>query len=260
MRVLVTFAVDTEFAPWRKLRKFQPVRVTPTGSANTTEIWETLVGDTAVSVYLTGIAGKFPREAMLFRESFYEKKSDFAISSGLAGALNPAYVPGDVLAASMTGTKDDSRDFPADAGLLRHAAAQSARIIRRLLTADRIIGHKEEKRLLSKDADAVDMESALLMKGFAEIQLPAIAIRAVSDGQAEDMPIDFARCITSDGKVRSPQLIMELASHPSSIPSLIRFGRQSKRAAANLAAFLDGFISSLPEHVSNSRIHEVAVP
>jgi len=257
MRILVTFAVEAEFAPWRKLREFRAIRVTPQRDSGPTEIWETSVGSVSVSVYLTGIGGRLPHDAMLFREAFYEKKTDFAISSGLAGSLKPDCVPGNVLAVVQTSTAGGRDVSSADPALLRRAEAGGAVIVQRLLTVDRIVGKKEEKAQLSLVADAVDMESALLMKDFAQAQVPAITIRAVSDGHAEDMPIDFGRCITNEGKVRPPQLFMELASHPTSIPSLIRFGQQSKKAAANLVSFLDAFISSLPDSVASQRIHEV---
>ncbi len=259
MRVLVTFAVEAEFAPWRKLRKFRPVRVTPPNSQVSTEFWETVIGEIGACVCLTGIAGRLPLEAVSFREALYEKPADFAISSGLAGALKPENAPGDVFAAEKIGTIGSSTDLVANATLVQLAKNLGASTVSRLLTVDRIVRTKEEKALLSKDADAVDMESAVIMQGFSEMRIPAITIRAVSDGSAEDLPIDFSRCITSEGKVRSPQMIMELFSHPAAVPSLIRFGRQSKAAATRLAEFLDEFVSSMSQLVAKRPFHEVAV-
>src|SRR5260370_34313008 len=96
MRILVTFAVEAEFAPWRKLRKFDLMRLGPRGASEFTQLWETLIGDTCVSVYLTGIVHGLPREPMEMREIFLTAKPDLASSSRPAGALKQGLKPGDL--------------------------------------------------------------------------------------------------------------------------------------------------------------------
>ena len=243
MRILVTFAVEAEFAPWRKLRQFSPVpiRVVPRDSGPV-EIWEAYVGDVIVSVYLTGIAGRLPLEGMQMREAFFHDKPTFAISSGLAGALKPCLVVGEVFVARETWNANGLKTHSADDGLLSLAKTAGATVIQRLVSTDHIVRKKAEKTRLGELSDAVDMESAVILKDFDTIQLPAIAIRAVSDGFSEDLPIDFSRCITAEGKVRTPELLWEIASCPSAIPALVRFGKQSKKAADRLVSFLDRFI------------------
>jgi len=241
MRILVTFAVEAEFAPWRRLREFSPVRVVPRDSGPV-EMWEADVGDVAVSVYLTGIAGRFPLEGMQLRETLFRSKPDFAVSSGLAGSLRADLLVGSVFVACETCTTEGPYAHSADGGLLSIAKSSGACVVPRLLTVDHIVGSREEKAHLGKVGDAVDMESANILKDFEKIQLPAVAIRAVSDGCLEDMPVDFSRCITGKGNVRMPELLWQLASRPFAIPALVRFGRQSKQAASNLIAFLEQFI------------------
>lgn len=241
MRILVTFAVEAEFAPWRRLREFSPVRVVPRDSGPV-EIWEADVGDVVVSVYLTGIAGRLPLEGLQLREAFFRSKPNFAISSGLAGSLRSDLPIGTVFVAREACTSEGSSVHCADEGLLSLARSRGACVVQRLQTLDHVAGSKEEKAHLGKVSDAVDMESAFILKDFEKIQLPALAIRAVSDGCFEDMPVDFSRCITVKGDVRIPELLWQLASRPSAIPALVRFARQSKRAANTLIAFLDQFI------------------
>jgi len=60
---------------------------------------------------------------MLFREAFYEKKTDFAISSGLAGSLEAGLRPGNVLAVVQTSTAGGRDVSSADPALLRRAEA-----------------------------------------------------------------------------------------------------------------------------------------
>ena len=86
MKILVTFALENEFAPWRKMRRFQRVSVD-----DLDQTYEVKVGSANVRVVLTG-AGRFARPAML--GAAFDYAPDICIASGLAGALKPAYRPG----------------------------------------------------------------------------------------------------------------------------------------------------------------------
>ena len=123
-----------------------------------------------------------------------------------------------------------------------------------LVTADHIVG-AGEKKLLGEFADAVDMESHRIMQEFASANLPAATIRAISDEPDEDLPIDFAECLTPEGKVKPLPLLRQLLRAPARIPQLIRFGARSKQAAAALARFLDSFVKDLsPQAIKDSGV------
>jgi hypothetical protein len=82
------------------------------------------------------------------------------------------------------------------------------------------------------------MESAGVAEVAARRGLPFAAIRAISDGFDEDLPLDFTRCANRDGQIRSAAVVLELLRHPSALPGLLRLGRNSRVAAERLAAFL----------------------
>ena len=94
MKILVTFALENEFAPWRKMRRFRRASVD-----NLDQMYEAEVGSADVRVVLTG-AGRFAAQRSLGRAFDYEP--DMCIACGLAGALKPDYRPGAVLAARAT--------------------------------------------------------------------------------------------------------------------------------------------------------------
>jgi adenosylhomocysteine nucleosidase len=245
MRILVTFAVEAEFAPWRNLRKFQPLRVRPHGATENTDIWETLIGETVVSVYLTGIGHGIRRGAVEMRESFFTSKLDVAISSGLAGALKESLRPGDLIVPLKVRTLRNDLNADSDSLFRERAIQQGALPIETLITVDRIVTTAKEKARLAFFGEAVDMESARIMSHFVAAGAPVITVRAVSDSADEDLPIDFDRCLTPQGGIKPMSLVNAIVRRPSKLPNLVRFGRQSNQAAQRLAGFLDDFIAAL---------------
>lgn len=246
MRILVTFAVEAEFAPWRTLREFHKVRVSAEHWSGGVEVFETTIDSNIVWVSLTGMGIKCfgLHEDM----SFQSAKVDAVISSGLAGALKSTYSVGDIVAAKRVGTTRDASGIPGNAGLLETAQRCGAKLAEALLTSNHIVETAEEKKNLSLFADVVDMESFHVMYAFRNQNLPCLTIRAISDGSDEDLPINFSKAVRNDGSLRVGALIGELAKRPAKIPDLVRFGQQSRNAAQKLATFLDGFVETLTSH------------
>src|SRR5260370_750145 len=89
MNILVTFAVDAEFAPWRNRRKFRRL-------PGDWPRFEAQFGGARVRAVLTGMGEAHAREAA---RRMLPDRPDICISTGLAGALRSGYRPGDVLAA-----------------------------------------------------------------------------------------------------------------------------------------------------------------
>src|ERR1700679_1340568 len=93
MKILVTFALENEFAPWRAMREF---RASKWGDA---DAFRAQIGAAEVGVILTG-AG--PKQAHLETSKILGSDPDsinLCVSSGLPGALKLKYPVGEVLAA-----------------------------------------------------------------------------------------------------------------------------------------------------------------
>ena len=237
MRVLVTFAVEAEFRPWRKLRRFVETRHGPS------LIRSTQLGDLGVEVLLTGIGGK--SAWLQTAKRVWNGDIDICISSGLAGALRPEYRVGQVVAAKAVHRGAWSETTPADPALLRRAVEGGAQEVGSFYTASHVVVLAREKRELGKGSDVVEMESGEVLREAAAFGARVIAIRAISDGVDEDMPLDFNRVTTPSGGVSLARVVGEAARHFRSIPSLLRFGQQSKLAAETLAEFLDAYVETL---------------
>jgi adenosylhomocysteine nucleosidase len=257
MRVLVTFAVDAEFAPWRKLRKFQHTRFNEPHYSGGAEVHRAGIGSCEVLVYLTGMGIMcFPFEAAC---CFKDGGVDAVISSGLAGALQSHCQPLDIITPLRVGTLRDARGQGTSKCLTEALNRSGAAQVDTLLTSDHLVETHGEKARLAIFGDAVDMESFHVVRGFADLEIPVAVARAISDGSDEDLPLDFEKCLTPSGRVRSIPLAKQLAKNPGKLPDLIRFGRQSRAAAAKLATFLDQFIVQLkPEPVTQVAVEKEA--
>jgi nucleoside phosphorylase len=90
MTVTVTFAMDWEFAPWRRLRVFRRCADGPAPA------YDTEVGHVKLRIVLTGI-GRHAANAVA--ESMFQPRPDFFITSGTAGGLRADLRVADVVAA-----------------------------------------------------------------------------------------------------------------------------------------------------------------
>lgn len=237
MKILVTFALETEFAPWRKLAPFERI------SANQPEKkYHAQIGDARVRVALTG-AGRLA--AQRASNGIFGDVPDICIASGLAGALKSNYRPGDILAARAVAEIHGKKAIESDLGLVEAAADMGARIVERFAVSERVVSKAEEKRRLAEFGDAVEMESSYILAAAARQGIRSVAIRGVSDGVEADLPLDFERVLTPEGNVSVGSVVMQLAARPQRLPGLLRLARDSKSAAEALAIFLHAYVQSL---------------
>ena len=234
MVVAVTFALHAEFAPWRRLRSFKRCadgRV-PTYAAQT--------GDLRVRVILTGVG---PRAATAAAETVFHDRPDVCIASGLAGGLHETLRVAEVVASgSVRGHDQPSVDI--DPRLLALALSGGARSVA-LFSSPMIVVSAAEKRRMSEVADAVDMESAVILAESSRLAIPCIAIRAISDPSTVDLPIDINQTLTPLGRVSPARTIAALVRRPHAVWRLVRLGLDGRRAAMALGAFLDSYINQL---------------
>ena len=237
MRILVTFAVEAEFAPWRKLRRFSQSEI------GDIRAYSAQIPDGELIVLLTGVGGR--RAWAEATKVIWDGNVDVCISSGLAGALKEKHRPGDVLTAKEVHATNWGKVIPSDRALFHLAIACGAKLADAFYSVDRVLVRSSEKLELGAKADAVEMESGDIMLEAVAFGAQVIAIRAISDAVEEDLPVDFNRVMSESGAVSLTKVLSQVAAHPGSIPSLIRFGRQSRSAAKKLAIFLEAYIRNL---------------
>jgi nucleoside phosphorylase len=242
MKILVTFALETEFAPWRALREFRAVQW---GDA---EVYRAQIGAAEVVVLLTGAGPKQAHTGTAKVLGGDQESIHLCVSSGLAGALKPEYRIGQVLAARSVRTENELTDpssnpLQSSAPLVSFAAECGATMVEQFLSSVRVVGRAEEKRHLGERSDAVEMESFEVLLESAAYGIPAIAIRAISDSVDDDLPLDMNRIFTDEGQVSIPRVLGQVALHPTSVPELVRLGQNSTLAAEALGQFLDKYVT-----------------
>jgi adenosylhomocysteine nucleosidase len=250
MKVLVTFAVDAEFAPWRKLRQFSQ------SSVGDIRAYSAHITDGELIVLLTGVGGR--RAWAEATRMIWDDNVDVCISSGLAGSLKEKHRPGDVLAAKEVHATHWNKVIPSDSALLELATACGAKLADAFYSVDRVLVRSTEKLELGEKADAVEMESGDIMLEAVAFGAKVIAIRGISDAVDEDLPLDFNRAMSESGEVSLTKILSQAAVHPASIPALIRFGRQSRNAAEKLAIVLDAYVQRLASTHVRKQAKEVA--
>jgi len=244
VKILVTFAVDAEFAPWRKRYEFRAVRRNFVGQDSSTKLYRAESDGIQVDVLLTGI-GWSAASAASMADEIAKERPDICVSTGLAGALKPEYRNGDVLVAGRVVRSDTSNCLFTSVALRTAAAKLGAKAVEVFVTNGGIIGEARSKREMSAEGDAVEMESFHVLCEVKALRIPSLAVRAISDTVEQDLPLDFAKIVDRSGHVRWGKMVTELGLHPGKIRPLIRFAGESRRAAEKLADFLDKFLDEM---------------
>jgi nucleoside phosphorylase len=247
MRILVTFAVGAEFAPWRERHDFAATQLLDLTA------YRAKIADLSVLALLTGMGAKRAGSAtlgiqMIATES--EQFFDVCISTGLGGALKPEISVGEVVVARevcSAGVREDlgRTSISCDTKLVALATKSGAREVRTFFQADHIVICATEKAKLAGFADVVEMESFDVVSECSAWGTRALAVRAISDASENDLPLDLNRAVTKDGGVSLSRIVGQALLRPDKIPGLVHFGRQSRQAAESLADFLDAFINEL---------------
>jgi adenosylhomocysteine nucleosidase len=239
MKILVTFAVRAEFAPWQRRRNFLRL-------PGDLPVFEAAFGGARVRAILTGMGQDHALEAAK-RSLTY--KPDICISTGLAGSLRSGYRPGDILAARLVSEVGEPVAVASHPELLSTAVDCGARQIERLATSRTLVSHAEQKRQLGSQAEAVDMESYTILAEAARCGVPAVAIRAISDTAEFDMPYDFERARDAKGQIRVMAVVSQVLQKPSGLPELVKLAHDSRFASRRLAEFLDAFVGTMADRL-----------
>jgi adenosylhomocysteine nucleosidase len=236
MRILVTFAVEAEFAPWRKLRNLEPIKLF------NVRAFRAQIGSAKVDFVVTGMGVE---NASRVTGAVLEEPYQVCVVSGFAGALKEVHKVGHILVADAVQELGKSKTLACSRNLVHAAENDGATRVKLFLTADHVVRTAEEKRRLAPFADAVEMESFGVLSAAAERKRSAVAIRVVSDDVRNDMPVIVDTAVDEEGRVKIAGVVRHVVRHPLQLPALIRLGRDSKTAAEALAHFLEAFIKKL---------------
>ena len=168
------------------------------------------------------IGGGTPEGAAIAAETLVAQGVVGLVSFGLAGGLDPARRPGDILipAAIRLGTVD----FPT-ADLLGSAAGI-------MLAGDKIVSTAAEKRRLfeTTGAAAIDLESGAVALTARRHKLPFAVLRAICDPAERDLPPAALAALDQQGAIGLWRVLVSIAAEPGQLPDLIALARDAARA------------------------------
>jgi adenosylhomocysteine nucleosidase len=200
-RVLVCFALAGEARPFRaKLRLYR-----------------------RPSVITTGMGQRNARQAI--RDALIADKPAWVLSCGLAGGLNPALEWGAIV-------YDADDGFPLTPALQKVGAKPV-----RFHCSAQVVATAQAKGELWRlhQADAVDMESAVIRQECQSRQIPSATVRVISDVAEEDLPLDFNQYVDAQSRPRYAKILGAVLKRPALIGGLLRFQRRAQAAAGLLA-------------------------
>jgi adenosylhomocysteine nucleosidase len=160
------------------------------------------------------------------------------ISFGLAGGLDPALSPGDLLIADeiVAGTKS-WRANPDFSATLQSKLSANEKILRgRFAGADAVVMTPQSKTTLrnATNASVVDTETHIVAEFAERAKLPWGALRAVCDPASRALPPLATQGLKPDGGIDFAATLKSLARDPLQIPALIRTGIDTAIAVSAL--------------------------
>ncbi len=236
MKVLVTFAVEAEFAPWRRLRNMREIKI------GAISAYQTEIGRAQVDFVITGMGME---DSYRVSDAVLDQPFQFCITAGFAGALSDKHSVGDILVAEAVQELGKSETLLCSRNLVYAARDDGAKLVKMFLTSSQVVSTAAAKKRLAPFADAVEMESFAIVSAARRHRKAVVAIRVISDSVLHDVPAGVNAMVDEKGRVSIGGVVRYVARHPLHLPALIRLGRNSRTAAEALAHYLEAFIKKL---------------
>jgi hopanoid-associated phosphorylase len=158
------------------------------------------------------------------------------LSFGIAGGLDPALRPGDLIVG--TGVVVGDHTLPCDAAWAErlHAAVPGAKPGAIYGAANAVTFPAEKDSLFRRTrAVAVDLESAGMALACAEAGRPCAVLRAIADPASRAIPPSALKGLTPMGRIDSLPVLRSLLANLGEAGGLMRLGMETRTALGSLA-------------------------
>jgi adenosylhomocysteine nucleosidase len=185
--------------------------------------------------------------AAVLGEVYAERLLVVGVSGGLSESLEPgALVVGrSVIRIGGTSQAPDE-DWLAAATKVGDACSAD------LLTASEILCTPSAKSealagLNVEGPVAVDLETASYAEVAESRNVPWLAVRAISDGAREELPLDFNRFRDEEGRIDRAKVMFYTMRHPAIVPAMLGMQRRVSHCAERLAEFAEKLLNPSSE-------------
>jgi adenosylhomocysteine nucleosidase len=179
------------------------------------------------------VGGGTPEGAREATQLLLQQGATSLVSFGLAGGLDPALRPGDIMTADAV--RSASGVWTCDAALNRRLGVPSAGL---MLAGETIVATAREKMRLHREsgAVAVDLESGAVAEGASAAGIPFAVLRAICDPAERDLPRAAVAALDAAGRISAWRLMASLLRDPRQVAGLIALGRDAALARKALLA------------------------
>ena len=174
---------------------------------------------------------------------------DLFVSTGCAGGLAPALLPGDLVIAS-TISGDGTSGTLTTAALPRAHALQAAetaglrRVEGSLLCSATVLATASEKRAAAaRGAVVVEMEGGAIAARAAAAAVPLLSVRAILDAAEHEVRLPGTLIDPASGNLRPLALAGYVATHPFVVAELLAMQRMQSAARDSLERFFGRWLA-----------------
>ncbi len=214
-----------------------------TGIASETRVARMLVAEAGLTDRVKmACAGASSQRAEAHAQTMLAEGVGALVSFGIAGGLDPALRPGDIVLPDAVFTPEHHL-LPCAETWLTGLRAQAASLgiglhPGRLAGSDSLLATpeaKQERRAVS-GACAVDMESHSVAQAAWKAKVPFLILRAICDSAASPLPHSVRGCLNAAGEPRVAVIIGRLCLRPWEIGPVRRLQADARTAHRALRA------------------------
>ena len=197
---------------------------------------------------MIAVTGGDPLRAETAAREFATAGAAGLISFGIAGGLDPALEPGDLILAEGVRLPDEDVISTQASWRTAFAAAAAGTADGMIYGSDLAVSRTDDKARLFTDygVRAVDMESHGVARAAREAGSPFLIVRAIADPADRTIPPAALAGLGPDGEQRPFAVMQAILRNPAQVPALIQLARDAKTAMRRLAAAAPSVVNSAP--------------
>lgn len=187
---------------------------------------------------LVAVGGGTSHGAVQAAELLVSRGAVALVSFGLAGGLDPALRPGDLLIPESVIAAGNV--FQCDPSLVKQFGGVTISLMADEGTIADTIEAKHDF-FVSTGAAAIDLESAAVARVAEAHKLKFGILRAVADPAGECLPPAALTALDARGRIAPGRVLASICRHPSQVPALTRLALNTAKARRTLSRALEDY-------------------
>jgi hypothetical protein len=232
MKILILCALPQEYAPLKNLLPgWKKIQRSPFPK------WFLHFDDKDIFLLETGMGGRLVLEAI--KAELLSDKPALVMFAGFAGGLHPSLQVGDVCFVHRTRLVSSQKNFEFHLPGEMYKLLRGKNVSPVWAFTSHEFGDKPALSALARDEMAVvDMETAVMAEAALAEKLPALCLRAISDGVGDELGFDLGDLAGTNGKIKPVRVIKTVITRPGTLRSFYLSWERSRKAAQNLCKVL----------------------